>query len=99
MNFNNTTKYKKLAYGIIFDIIGMLPIPFFDLIWAPASAYIMTKMFKGESGKVGAFFTFVEEILPLDIIPTFTVMWLYTFVFKAKPKYDKNSIIDVDDFN
>ncbi len=99
MNFDNTSKYKKLAYGLVFDAIGMVPIPFFDLIWAPASAYIMTKMYKGESGRVGAFFTFVEEILPLDIIPTFTIMWLYTFVFNGKTKkYGKDSIIDVDDF-
>jgi hypothetical protein len=59
--------------------------PPFDFIWAPASAWLMTKLYKGRKGKIAAAISFVEEALPmLDIIPTFTLMWLYTFVFSSK---------------
>ncbi|TVZ54800.1 hypothetical protein OD91_0035 [Lutibacter sp. Hel_I_33_5] len=79
------TKYKKLALSLIFDAIGF--IPFTDIVWAPVSAYAMTKMYKGKEGKIAAVITFIEEALPfLDVIPTFTIMWIYTYVFKK----DKN---------
>lgn len=77
------TKYKKLALSLIFDAIGM--IPFIDLVWAPVSAYAMTKMYKGSKGKIAAVITFIEEALPfLDFIPTFTLMWVYTYVFSGE---------------
>ncbi len=100
MNLDNTSKYKKLAMSIVFDAVGYASfiIPglgeFVDLAWAPASAFLMTKMYKGNTGKIAAGVAFIEEILPgLDVIPTFTLMWLYTYVFKAKPK---ETIINVD---
>ena len=75
-------KYKKLAMGLVFDAIGM--VPFLDLVWAPLSAYLMSKMYPGKKGKIAAAITFVEEALPfLDFIPTFTIMWLYTYVFDS----------------
>ncbi len=84
-------KYKKLALGILFDAVGYISflIPgigeFADIVWAPASAWIMTKLYKGKTGKIAAAVSFIEEAMPgLDIIPTFTLMWLYTYVFKAK---------------
>ncbi|RKE95269.1 hypothetical protein [Ichthyenterobacterium magnum] len=84
-------KYKKLALSIVFDAIGYISflIPgigeFTDIVWAPASAWLMTKLYKGKTGKIAATVTFIEEALPgLDIIPTFTLMWLYTYVFKTK---------------
>ena len=82
--------YKKLALGLIFDAIGMLSfaIPFIgsftDIIWAPIAGWLMTRMYKGKAGKTAGFITFIEEIMPgLDIIPTFTIMWFYTYVFKG----------------
>ena len=45
-------KYKKLVIGIVLDVIGMisftLPLigEFGDVIWAPLSALIMTRMYK-----------------------------------------------------
>ena len=79
------SKYKKLALSLVFDAIGF--IPFLDIIWAPFSAYLMTKMYKGKQGKVGAVISFIEEALPfMDFLPTFTLMWLYTYVFSAEPK-------------
>lgn len=80
-------KYKKLFLGILLDAIGYVSFifPLFDIVWAPLSAYLMTKMYKGKEGKVAAVVTFIEEALPfLDVIPTFTLMWLYSFVFNVK---------------
>lgn len=79
---NTDDKYKKLALSLVFDAIGM--IPFLDLLWAPMSAYLMMKMYKGKEGKVAAVVSFIEEAVPfLDVIPTFTIMWVYTYVFKG----------------
>ena len=73
------------------DAVGMLtmaiPIigPFLDILWAPFAASQMRKMYEGEQGKLASAIVFIEEILPItDIIPTFTLMWLYTFVYKGK---------------
>ena len=82
-------KYKLLRKGILFDLIGIATMfmPFWgtiiDLIWAPYAAFQINKMYRGTQGKIAAVVVFLEEILPgLDIIPTFTLMWLYTFVWK-----------------
>ena len=84
-------RYKKLAFSIVFDAIGM--VPFLDLLWAPLSAYLMTKMYPGKKGKIAAAISFVEEALPfLDIVPTFTIMWLYTYVFEST----KDKIVEVE---
>ena len=89
-------KYKKLALGILFDALGYVSFIFppFDFVWAPLSAYLMTRLYKGKKGKIAAAITFVEEALPMmDVIPTFTLMWLYTYVFT---KEKDTTIIDVD---
>jgi len=87
-------KYKLLKKGILFDLIGLATmfVPFWgtiiDLIWAPYAAFQINKMYRGTQGKIAAVVVFLEEILPgLDIIPTFTLMWLYTFIWK-KNAYD-----------
>lgn len=55
------------------------------MVWAPVSAWLMTKLYKGKPGKIAAVISFLEEAAPgLDVIPTFTLMWLYTYVYKAK---------------
>jgi hypothetical protein len=44
----------------------------------------MTKLYKGKEGKIAAIISFIEEALPfLDVVPTFSLMWLYTYVFKT----------------
>jgi len=61
-------KYKLLLLGLLFDGIGMLSfvIPivgeFSDIVWAPASAFLIYKMYKGAEGKIGGLVSFVEEI-------------------------------------
>ncbi len=84
-------KYKKLALGIFLDALGYVSyiLPglgeFTDVIWAPLSAWIMTKLYKGKPGKIAAVVNFVEEALPgFDVIPTFTLMWFYTYIFSKK---------------
>ena len=92
MNFQFKNKYKLLAFSLLLDAIGL--IPFIDIIWAPLSGYLMTKLYKGEMGKLAGIFTFFEELLPgTDFIPTFTLMWIYTYVFKKKTN---KTIIEVD---
>lgn len=86
MKLENLSKNKKLVLGIVFDLIGM--ITFIDIVWAPVSGLIMSKMYTGRKGKIAGVFSFIEEILPgFDIIPSFTIMWFYTYVFSKKPKF------------
>jgi len=84
-------KSSKLFLGILFDAIGYVSflIPgigeFSDIVWAPLSGWLMTKLYKGKSGKIAGVITFIEEALPgFDIIPSFTLMWIYTYVFSKQ---------------
>jgi hypothetical protein len=88
-------KYKKLILSIFLDIIGFFTVIPLDVIWAPISGYIMTKMYKGNKGKVAGIISFLEEIIPfLDVIPTFTIMWIYTYVINKEDTKDE-TIIEV----
>ena len=84
-------KNKLLVKGLVYDAIGMstyaIPLvgPFLDILWAPYAAKKMSEMYPGKKGKIASAIVFLEEILPgTDIIPTFTLMWLYTFVWKKE---------------
>ena len=85
----NEKKYLLLIIGLLFDAVGMLSftVPgvgeFTDVIWAPVSALLIYKMYKGAEGKIGGTVSFFEEIIPgFDIIPTFTLTWIYKFLIK-----------------
>jgi hypothetical protein len=91
VDIQNEPKHKKknLVLSILFDCIGNFSylFPFvaegLDLIWAPLAAFLMNKMYRSRAGKIASIVTFIEEILPgLDIIPSFTIMWFYTYIFK-----------------
>ncbi len=91
MSKKQAHKIRNLFLGLALDGIGMLSfvIPgigeFSDVIWAPLSAWIMTRMYKGKIGQAAGLITFAEELMPgMDIVPTFTIMWLYTYVFSGK---------------
>ena len=87
MTIQMKKKRQKLYLGILFDLIGMLSyfFPFVDVVWAPLSAYLMLKMYKGDVGKVAAIVSFVEEAIPgLDFFPSFTLTWLYVYKIKEK---------------
>lgn len=91
-------KYKLLRQGILMDLGGMasglIPVvgPFLDIIWAPFAAKKMNDMYQGTSGKIATAIVFLEEIMLFDFIPTFTLMWLYTFVFAPKKVYEPQPI-------
>jgi hypothetical protein len=96
----NKKKIRNLLLGLFFDALGMLSftLPFLgefsDIIWAPLSAWLMTRIYKGRIGEIAGVVTFVEEILPgLDFLPTFTIMWFYTYVFKPS---QKTKMIDIE---
>lgn len=84
-------KTKKLLLGLLFDAIGMLSftIPligeFSDVVWAPIAGFLMTRMYRGTVGKIAGVLTFVEEIIPFtDVIPSFTLTWIYSYWIKNK---------------
>ncbi|WP_412560991.1 hypothetical protein [Winogradskyella sp. MIT101101] len=88
-------KYQILFLGLLFDALGFVSfiIPgvgeFSDIIWAPVSGWLMTKLYKGKEGRIAGVITFVEEALPgFDIIPSFTLMWIYTYVIKKDKPID-----------
>ena len=90
MDFSEGKK-RKLLLGLLFDGLGMLSLlipgigPALDLVWAPVAGWLMTRMYPGKSGRAAAFITFAEEILPgTDIVPTFTLMWIYTYLLRKK---------------
>ena len=88
---NSKIKKRNLFLGLLFDAIGMLAfaVPmvgeFSDVIWAPIAAYLMTRMYEGTVGKVGGVITFLEEIIPFtDVIPSFTLTWIYNYWIKKQ---------------
>ena len=83
-------KGTMLVLSLLFDFIGMVSyfVPVFaevtDLVWAPISGILLVVMFKGTAGKLAGVFGFIEELLPfVDVIPTFTITWFYTYVIKG----------------
>ncbi len=83
-------KVSKLVLSLLFDGIGMLSylVPVFgeaiDFIWAPIAGILLITMFKGTAGKLAGVFGFIEEMVPfIDVIPTFTITWFYTYVIRG----------------
>lgn len=98
-------KYKLLRKSILFDLIGMvtyfIPFPFvgplLDLLWAPFAATQMNKMYPGTHGKIASVIVFIEELTPgFDFIPTFTLTWVYVFVFGGAKATHKETVIDAE---
>jgi hypothetical protein len=90
MSTSKNQKIKNLLLGLLFDAIGMISyiIPgigeFSDIIWAPIAGWLMTRMYKGKIGRVAGVVAFIEELVPgLDIIPSFTIMWCYTYILNS----------------
>lgn len=89
-------KYTKLGFSILLDVIGFITFAPIDWVWAPVSGYLMTKMYKGTKGKVAGIISFLEEIIPFsDVIPTFTIMWIYTYLIVKEDKKEETVIIDI----
>ena len=93
MNLNNNSNTTKFLLGLCFDALGCVSFafPLFDVIWAPLSAYLMIQMYDGKKGRIAGVVVFIEEALPvLDVIPTFTIMWIYSYYFEAKSSEKSN---------
>lgn len=95
-------KKSLLLKSVFYDAVGMassaIPLvgPFLDLAWAPYAAKKMSEMFPGKKGKLASVLVFLEEILPFtDVIPTFTLMWMYTYVWK-KQEAPEPRVIEVE---
>lgn len=80
-------KWRNLVLGLLFDLMGKLSfaIPgigeFSDIIWAPVAKYLMQWMYKGRVAKTMSWVVAIEELLPFtDVVPSFTIMWFYTYV-------------------
>ncbi len=92
-------KWQNLLLGLLLDGIGMLSfvIPgigeFSDVIWAPVAGWLMTRMYKGRVGQFAGVVAFVEELLPgFDFIPSFTLMWIYSYVIKGSRGNSKTPV-------
>ncbi|MDT0293075.1 hypothetical protein ACFQ3R_09630 [Mesonia ostreae] len=97
-------KYQQLIKGLLYDGVGMLSMaipvvgPFLDILWAPYAAKKMSEMYPGKKGKIASILVFIEEILPFtDIIPSFTIMWVYAYVFNGISAEDlHDTVIDAE---
>jgi hypothetical protein len=48
----------------------------------------MIQLYDGKKGKIAGALVFIEEILPMsDVIPTFSIMWVYTYYFDKTSKF------------
>ena len=93
MNLKSKSKITKLILGLCFDALGYVSFvfPFFDILWAPLYAYLMTQMYDGKKGRIAGVFVFIEEALPIsDVIPTFTIMWVYSYYFDNNTPRNSN---------
>jgi len=88
---NKTQPRPTLLFCIIMDALGcatyLLPFlgEWFDIIFAPISAFIFYRAFGGRTGMIGSILNFVEEIIPFtDIIPTFTIAYIYEYLKTKK---------------
>lgn len=96
MTEKNEKRTRNLLLGLLFDAIGMSSLLFpglgdlLDVIWAPLAGWLMTRMYKGKIGQAAGIVTFIEELVPgLDVVPTFTIMWIYTYMFSKKKALKK----------
>ena len=83
------TKNRDLIISILLDVVGYFSyaIPFVgeftDVVWAPIAAFLMTRIYKGRTGRTAGVLEFIEEVIPFtEFIPTFTLTWIYTYIIK-----------------
>ncbi|MFZ4724726.1 MAG: hypothetical protein ACOYMD_04705 [Paludibacter sp.] len=85
---NKVQNKPTLLFCVLMDFLGSVSyfLPFIgewgDMLWAPISAFIFYKSFRGKSRAIGTIVNFIEELLPFtDFVPTFTIGYLYNRYF------------------
>lgn len=89
-------KITHLIISILIDVLGMatylLPLvgEFVDIFYAPIAGIIIFLMYKRDMkvGVIGALFGTAEELFIADLIPTATLLWLYTYKLNKKKTYN-----------
>ena len=93
-------KRPSILFCLLMDTLGSISMFFpvfgewFDILWAPLSAYIFYRTFGGKTGKIGAFVNLLEESLPyFDFIPTFTLGYAYDWV-RSRKKVNVSKVLE-----
>ena len=89
-------KTIHLIISILIDALGMasyiLPLigEFIDIFYAPIAGIIIFLMYRRDIkvGIIGALFGTAEELFIADLIPTATLVWLYTYIVNKKKTYN-----------
>lgn len=92
----NKTKRNHLILSIIIDLVGMASylVPFLgelvDFIYGPISGFIIFLMYKRNIavGIIGGLFGTAEEMFIADLIPTATIIWVYTYLINSKKSFE-----------
>ena len=89
----NKRKYLYLIASIILDVLGMgtFAIPVLgetgDVVFAPFYGLMIFIMYRRRvlPAALGGTLGFLEEFFPLtDVVPTATMMWIYTFILRKE---------------
>ncbi|MFN4233260.1 MAG: hypothetical protein ACK4IK_00490 [Bacteroidia bacterium] len=87
-----------LPICLLMDIIGIFTYAIqgigeaADFIWAPISGAVYYNLFKGKVGLFGGSFAFFEELIPgTDVIPSFTITWLFKFIILKNKTLNQKS--------
>lgn len=87
----NKKKYTHLSISVVLDILGMVTymLPFLgelgDTVFGPFYGIAIFIMYRSKviSAAAGGVIGTIEELLPAtDVLPTATIMWIYTYIFK-----------------
>ena len=88
-------KKSHLIISVIIDLLGMatylLPVvgELLDVFYAPLAGIIIFLMYRRDMavGILGALFGTAEELFVADLIPTATLIWVYTYKINKKKTY------------
>lgn len=88
-------KKTHLTISIIIDLLGMASYLFpivggvVDIFYAPLAGIIIFLMYRRDMkiGIFGALFGTAEELFIADLIPTATLIWVYTYKINEKKTY------------
>lgn len=88
-------KKTHLIVSILIDLLGMatylLPLigEVVDVFYAPLAGIIIFLMYRRDMkiGIFGALFGTAEELFIADLIPTATLIWVYTYKINEKKTY------------